>query len=210
MKQTITKRRQTRSSTRGKQSREAILDVAERHFGDFGYRGASIASIAEEVGLSDPGLLHHFRSKAGLLENLLEERFAVDEVKLREHDKLSLDELVGLVRDIIGENVNRRVGVKLLMVLFAESIAEDHPARGYFQARYEHVRTIFTKHLKDCQQAGEIRSDLEPQHLATALIALLDGLQMQWLLNDKIDMVSAVDAVLKVLQVGMSEAKSDH
>ena len=182
------KRRQTRRSPKGHQSREAILDVAERHFGDQGFRKGSIAAIAEEVGMSDPGLLHHYGSKAGLLTSLLEQRFSVDKVKLREDEELAAGELFALWQGITEENTKRRIGVRLLMVILAESFAADHPARSYFQERYRHVRDILTAHVEQGQERGDIPRDVSARNLATGLIAMLDGLQMQWLLDDSTDM----------------------
>lgn len=195
--------RKTRRSPRGHQSRESILDVAERHFADNGYRKASIASIAEEVGMSDPGLLHHFGSKAGLLTSLLEQRFAVDKVKMHEDEELGFSELFELIQRITEENTRRRIGVRLLMVILAESFAEDHPARSYFQERYRHVREILTQHLQQAQDRGDIAPDCRPGDVATGLIAMLDGLQMQWLLDDSIDMPAVTQSMLELLQTGL-------
>lgn len=203
MAEARTRVRKTRRSPRGQQSREAILDVAERHFADNGFRKASIASIAEEVGMSDPGLLHHFVSKAGLLTSLLEQRFAVDKVKLREDEDLEYGEIFAMLQGIAEENTRRRIGVRLLMVILAESFAEDHPARGYFQERYRHVRDILADHLTQGQAKGDIPAGCDTRNLATGLVAMLDGLQMQWLLDDTIDMSAVSETMLHLLQAGM-------
>ncbi len=200
------KRRRTRRSPRGDASRAAILDTAEKHFGENGFRKASIAAIAEEVGMSDPGLLHHFGSKAGLLSSLLQERFSVDEVKLREGEKLDLLQLVEMLNAIAHENEGRRAGVKLLMVLFAESFATDHPAHGYFKERYHHVREILTAHIEHEQQRGTIARRASARHVATGLIALMDGLQMQWLLDDEIDLARAYVTMLDLIANGLGKA----
>jgi AcrR family transcriptional regulator len=193
-------RRRAKTNTRGRQAREAILDVAERHFGTYGYKGASIAAIAEEVGLSDPGLLHHFRSKAGLLEELLKERFSVDEVKLHEGENIDISRLFSVLLDIVRENVGRPSGVKLLLVLFAESLTANHPAYAYFNHRYNHVRQILTRHILSAQVAGQVRADISPEALAVMLIAVLDGIQLQWLQNDQIDMPDVFAAFSKLIQ----------
>lgn len=44
-----------------------VLTAALRVFARHGYHGASIRMIAEEAGLSVPGLYHHYRSKQALL-----------------------------------------------------------------------------------------------------------------------------------------------
>jgi AcrR family transcriptional regulator len=59
---------------KGKRSREAIIDAAIPLFAQQGFRGASLASIAAAAGLTQPGLLHHFRSKEELLLGVLDRR----------------------------------------------------------------------------------------------------------------------------------------
>ncbi|MCZ9341172.1 TetR/AcrR family transcriptional regulator, partial [Streptomyces sp. TRM76130] len=56
--------------------REQILAVATEMFGDSGFRGVALADIAARVGISQPGLLHHFKSKEELLIAALERRDA--------------------------------------------------------------------------------------------------------------------------------------
>ncbi|WP_433328311.1 TetR/AcrR family transcriptional regulator [Spirillospora sp. CA-294931] len=50
-------------------TRDRILDVAMGLFGEFGYRGTSVARIEKAVGLTPGagGLYHHFRTKEELL-----------------------------------------------------------------------------------------------------------------------------------------------
>ncbi|MDV3297268.1 MAG: TetR/AcrR family transcriptional regulator, partial [Brachybacterium paraconglomeratum] len=47
--------------------REMILDAASALFAERGYDGASLRDISRRVGISHPGMLHHFSSKDVLL-----------------------------------------------------------------------------------------------------------------------------------------------
>ena len=49
-----------------------ILEVAEQHFAQHGFAGASLSAIARDCELGNPGLLHHFASKELLYRALLE------------------------------------------------------------------------------------------------------------------------------------------
>ena len=63
-------RQTVRSETRS--SRDAILDVAERHFAERGFAGASMREITAESGLKNQAsLYHHFASKRALYEAVL-------------------------------------------------------------------------------------------------------------------------------------------
>src|SRR5215213_1543535 len=57
----------------GLRRREQIVAVAINVFGEYGFVGGSIRTIAERVGVSHATLLQHFGSKEGLLTAVLEE-----------------------------------------------------------------------------------------------------------------------------------------
>ncbi len=53
-------------------TREQFLDTATRLFAERGFYGASIAAIADELGLTKQALLHHFGSKERLYAEVLQ------------------------------------------------------------------------------------------------------------------------------------------
>ena len=57
--------RKTRAN--GRASRRAILTAALEVFAERGQRGTSLMEIANRVGMTQPGLLHHFGTKEQLL-----------------------------------------------------------------------------------------------------------------------------------------------
>src|SRR5262245_24195084 len=92
--------RTTFTTPEGKVTRDRILDAAVRAFAARGYRGASIDTIAAEVGVSRQGVLHHFRSKTELLVAVLERRDEEDSERANEvfarHGGSVIDSLRGL------------------------------------------------------------------------------------------------------------------
>ena len=46
---------------RTRQRKEQVIREAIRFFGQDGYHGAKLADIAKAAGVTEPGLLHHFR-----------------------------------------------------------------------------------------------------------------------------------------------------
>ena len=57
----------TRSSGRGAETRERILDAARSAFGTIGYDGTSLDDLANGLGIRKQTILYHFVSKRGLL-----------------------------------------------------------------------------------------------------------------------------------------------
>mgnify|MGYP001165049757 FL=1 len=58
------------------ETKERILDVAERLFADFGYKATSLRDITSEAGVNLASVNYHFGSKDALLAALLNRRFA--------------------------------------------------------------------------------------------------------------------------------------
>jgi AcrR family transcriptional regulator len=52
-------------------ARERILDVASRMLNEVGPDGLRLEKIAKEVGVSHPAILHHFGSRAGLVQEVV-------------------------------------------------------------------------------------------------------------------------------------------
>ncbi|MGH2988232.1 MAG: TetR/AcrR family transcriptional regulator, partial [Solirubrobacterales bacterium] len=63
-----------RPQARGEARREAILDAAVKLFARNGFRGTGILGLAEEVGITHAGVLHHFGSKERLLLAVVDRR----------------------------------------------------------------------------------------------------------------------------------------
>lgn len=194
---------------RRRSSREKIIREASRLFAEYGYRGAKLAEIAQAVGMSEPGLLHHFPSKEHLLIAVLEERDRVDRERFGQailEERLHL--LEGL-RALVAHNETLPGLVQLFIVLAAESIQPEHPAHGYFSDRYQQVRDSMIELLRKCQQSGEIRTDVSAEDLAAMVVALMDGLQIQWLYHPgQVKMSAVFNAFLGLLQVTPSEKTS--
>jgi AcrR family transcriptional regulator len=53
-------------------TRERILDVALASFGSRGYEAASLDALASELGLTKQTILHHFGTKDGLLDAVID------------------------------------------------------------------------------------------------------------------------------------------
>jgi AcrR family transcriptional regulator len=177
---------------RSEERRGAIVTAALEVIAERGYRGASRAAVAERVGLTQQGLLHYFPTKAALLVAVLEERDRWDAVPDRQ---LRLDLLASLVE----YNAMRPGLVQTFSALLGESVTEGHPARDYFTERYAQVRASMAQILR-AEYGDLLPNGLTPERTAPLLVAVMDGLQYQWLLDpDSVDMPGAFRDFLTML-----------
>ncbi|MEU0312047.1 TetR/AcrR family transcriptional regulator [Nocardioides sp. NPDC006273] len=160
------------------------MESAFAAFGTVGYWNTTMAQIAQDCGVTRAGLLHHFATKESLLAAVLEHRDEVNRMRFfdgsqepRSNPRDFLERMIALVE----HNASQPGLVSLFAVLGAEATHPNHPANGYFHARYESVRSWIGAALEALADAGQLRDDSDPVRAAIELTALLDGLQIQWL-----------------------------
>lgn len=175
---------QSNEAAAARPRREQILDAALTLFAESGSRGTSVAAVAERVGITDAGVLYHFRTKEELLLGVLAHFDRSVEERLADSGARGV-QLLRLVRDW-GAGMERVPEVSsLLILLSAEHLTADSPARRTIQNRYRQLLDRYTAAFAAAAVAGDLRHDLNPVHEASALVAHLDGIRLQWFLLDR-------------------------
>ncbi|MFT3797426.1 TetR/AcrR family transcriptional regulator [Microbacterium sp.] len=178
--------------------RREILDAALEVFAQSGYRAGSLRDVAQRAGMSEAGLLHHFRNKSVLLEAVLTHRDdrASRIVALDSGDGATI--VRGLV-ELATYNASIPGLVELYCVLSAEATAPEHPAHRYFIDRYEFIRERVGNAFRALAVEGRLKNGMTPERAVVVLIALMDGLQVQWLYDRSIvDMTEALRSTFSV------------
>lgn len=171
--------------------RQQILDAATRVFGSKGTSAGTLQEIADQVGITRAGVLHHFGSKENLLQAVLEYRDRSDVAELPEqHVPQGADWFHHLVHTAV-ENTQRPGIVQAYVVLSSEAVTEGHPATPFFQHRYSALREEGVAAIRETWPHADL--DPEKVELAAACIpAIMDGLQVQWLLDpERVDLAQA-------------------
>lgn len=177
---------------RSEERRAEIVRAALEVIAERGYRGASLAAVAERVGLTQQGLMHHFPTKDALLVAVLQERDQWDAVP---GSRWRTDLLAALVE----YNAMRPGIVQTFSALLGESVTEGHPARAFFSERYTRVRASMAEMLR-AEYGDRLPNGLTPERTAPLLVAVMDGLQYQWLLDPaSVDMPGAFRDFLRLL-----------
>ena len=188
------------SYAKGIAKREEILAVALDRVATQGFRRTSIRDIAAAVGLTQAGLLHYFDSKDDLWVAVLRRRD--DEDRAAQWDA---PDLASLLASVVRHNAEVPGLVQMFVNLSAAAATDpEHPAHAYFRERYESGRSRMTADFRAMQADGRLRSDLDPEELASVLLAVADGLQIQWLYDPSRDMAEHVELVTRLAMARVS------
>ncbi|WP_439692695.1 TetR/AcrR family transcriptional regulator [Curtobacterium sp. SP.BCo] len=182
------------SYAKGIAKRGEILTTALELVAQQGFRRTSIKDIADAVGLTQAGLLHYFDSKDELWVEILRRR---DELDLQ-HDWHAADP-AELLAAIVRHNAEVPGLVQMFVNLSAAAATDpEHPAHEYFRQRYERSRNDLSADFRAMQEDGRLRPDVDVEELTSVLLAVSDGMQIQWLFDPTRDMAEHVELVARL------------
>lgn len=141
--------------------------------------------------MTHAGILHHFGSKDALLREVLAHRDHTDVADLEgQHIPDGADLFRHLIQTAVA-NESRPGLTQAYAVLSAEAVTEGNPGRGYFDQRYVQLRSEISEAFGAmCAEAG-IDEPESIRHAAASILAVMDGLQIQWLLSpDAVDLAA--------------------
>jgi AcrR family transcriptional regulator len=174
-----------RTRANGRASRQAILDVAYDVFAERGLRGTTLREVAVRVGMSQPGLMHHFPTKDDLLLEVMRTRQEISMEDIKDPLTRELPDLREAIEALGRIKQRDPVEQLLLTTLSAEAIPEDHPLHQHFVDMYVYLRKTLAKVIRRAQAEGSVRPDVDAAVIAKQVIATLDGLRLQWLIDPK-------------------------
>jgi AcrR family transcriptional regulator len=179
--------RRTRSArAEGRDGRQELLEAALEVFAERGYRDASVDEVAERAGYSKGALYWHFSSKAELFLALVDER--IDQPW---REGIALLESASADQDMAPEASRRfseMLGAKREMLLleheFWSLAARDPKLRARYAERQRAMRSALGKAIAArMENLGAPPLEENPEDLATAFIALGQGLAIQELID---------------------------
>lgn len=184
---------------KGLRKRAEILDVALEIVAKNGYSRTTVKELAEAVGLTHNGVIYYFGSKEGLFTEILRLRDEKAKVafELIDRDPALMPERV---IDVITRNLEAPGLIELYSRLSNEASEAHHPSHEYFKNRYAITRRLYSEGFAVLRERGLLPSSADPELLSEALLALLDGLQTQWIYDrDRVDMQAAIAQFFAVI-----------
>ena len=204
----VTERRQSHPRPQTVARRREILQAAVEIFGSKGYVNGTLSDIAEQVNMTHPGILHHFGSKDQLLLEVLSYRDEMDVQSLAgQHIPDGIEFFRHLVATALA-NAHRAGIVQAYVVLSAEAVTDGHPARGYFVERYRTLRAEARQAFEAlCAERGTV-PPATAALAAASVLAVMDGLQVQWLLDPTdVDLAQASEFAIEAIVSSVLDPK---
>jgi AcrR family transcriptional regulator len=181
-----------------KARRDAIVQAARDGFAERGYAAASLRDIAERAGITHTGLLHHFRTKEELLIEVLAQRDAT-EWERGLAGVPDADALAPYFGDLLLRHQETPELMRLWLELSAAASRPEHPAHAFFADRLKQARARAARGIRALAAEGRLRGTVDADTATTLFFAVLDGLQLQWLLDPGIDIVEPLNRFLDMI-----------
>ena len=174
--------------------RAQIVEAALASFAEHGYEKASLRDIAARAGLTHAALLRHFSGKEELLPAALAQR--------EEHEE-----------DLAARIMTAHVpGEQILSAVLADEFADSdfqrnwlaltvaatnpaHPAHEFFLGRRERMRSRFTDGPLPTADSELLTADEK----VTLVLAMVDGLRIQALLDPSRDALGLLAVFMKLV-----------
>ncbi|WP_030452300.1 TetR/AcrR family transcriptional regulator [Herbidospora cretacea] len=179
---------------RGVARRRAMVDAAIELFARQGVRGTGVAAVAERAGVTPSALIHHFGSKDGLVQAVLEEadRRAMERLSVPPDAEPTLDQAFEwFVRDAAHTAAADRDLAALHTTLTAENLEPGAALHTWFRDRGRALRAHLTSLYARAMADGAVRAGLDPSVLAAETAAFIEGAHLVWLLDpEQVDLAA--------------------
>ncbi len=194
------------------QTREQLLDAAERVFLERGVGHASLAEVADAAGVTRGAIYHHFDSKAELFEAMVERAempidaafesaAASDDDPLDSLGKRALNALLQLASS---SRVRRVFEVVFLRCEYTDELAtvEQRHLREREQCLY-----LCGSLLDKAVELGQLPRDTDTRMASHLLYALIGGLMRDWVQAPKsFDLKAAAPQLITLFMAGLRAA----
>jgi AcrR family transcriptional regulator len=164
--------------------REIFAAAALRVITREGIAGLTVREVAKEAGYTTGALTHYFHSKDQLLieASELSARLVRDRMARAEQTRPVIEAIRKVVALALPLTPERR-GYWRIWVGYWERSSYDDEVSRVMRLRYDEWRDRLARMLAMAQAAGEVAADVDVQHAAQSLVALVDGIGVQVLLG---------------------------
>lgn len=167
-------------------SHDRILVSARSLFASSGYESTTTSQIARTAGTSESQLIKHFGSKEGLLEAIFEQAWQrlVPAVEPLLSGDQAPDEKLTAVVDLMFQALEGDQEMRTLLLLEGRRIRR-HGHMVVLTRGFTQMVAVIDAILHEMSTVGQLRKDLHPEAIRSALIGAFEGLLRDRLLADR-------------------------
>jgi AcrR family transcriptional regulator len=187
--------------------REMILHAAIACFARDGFHKTTMSDIASQAGVSDGLAYRYFSGKEEIIQEAV--RLVSGPGQLADVDVLDTGDPNVMLRLLYRSSFERfsipgrETTLRLRFRSWAEAL-DDEDLRKEVVDRWEHHTAVVELLLLEVQEQGRVPSDLDPKAIARVLLAMHDGLDLQWSFDPNLDLDACRDVVMAFLGGGFS------
>lgn len=198
------------------QRRTQILTAAERVFDQHGYAAATVGAVATEAGIAKGSIYNYFKSKEELFKavftNVLVQ--AESEVDRRIQTPLPARQKLEQMLDYWFENLSRhnRIG-RLVLEFWATAAREGGSGEltRILQQMYSQWRERIASIVDEGVSTGEFNPQFDKLVAASLIMAMLDGIEIQSILDVGVNVDTTLLAAMKrAILTGLSVARNEE
>ena len=184
------------------EAEQRLIAAAADLVGELGPSKVTLANVGERAGYSRGLATHHFGSKGALMQRLVEAvtrqfREAMFDLDGAEDLITELRALVGIYFAVV---TNLQPVNRARLMLWADAVAHpDNDTRALMAAADREFREEVEKRIRVAVAAGQAPRTVDPHGLATVVLAMLRGVALQSLIDDRVDLDAARTEIEQML-----------
>lgn len=161
--------------TKGERTRRRLLEIAIARFGERGYRATSVSEIARAAGLTQAAVYAYFNSKEALFDAAVDTDAgaAITETSAQVVDT-PVNQLVPMLLMLLLGSVDRHPLVRRVLA----GHEPDALQRMINLSALGDLTTTIAERVQAGQDAGDVRTDIDPEMFANGAEAIILSLLM--------------------------------
>lgn len=199
----------------GMDKKSIILKAAAEAFGENGYAATAVDQIAARAGISKGSIYNYFQSKQDLFMELFTESLAGDEAQAEAlvGESMPAGQKLERLIDIWFESFEHYKKIGGLFLEYWAAAAREQ-SRGGLTAAFQQIYTRYCKRVTSIITqgitSGQFRPDADARWAAAAIIAMLDGLTIEAILDTGLGVdTDFLDALKKGILASLVAEKKD-
>jgi len=175
----------TTGSTKIEDKHKKILQAAIKVFAHNGFYSSKVSEIAKEAGVADGTIYLYFKNKDDILISLFEEEMENIIENMKEEMDKEEELLSKLKRFAIVQLNSKRDNPDLAAIMEVELRQSSKFMKEYVNKKFIEYLKIISSIIKDGQQKGIIKKDIDPTIVSRAFWGALDEVARFWVLSPK-------------------------